>query len=106
MDVVSNDQLETAEQDVQYRLLLFVAGKERNSRLARENIERFCEQHLPGRFEIQVIDVFTDFQKALEYRVLITPATVVVNPPPQVRIAGSLEDTDRICAALSLPAPV
>jgi circadian clock protein KaiB len=86
-----------------YKMILFVVGDERNSRQARENIERFCEKHLQGRSEIEVIDVLVNYKKALECRVLITPALVVLSPPPTVRIAGTLEDASRVRAALCLP---
>jgi circadian clock protein KaiB len=85
-----------------YRMLLFVAGEESNSQAARENLHSFCDQYLPGRAEAEIVDVLANYRRALEWRVLITPALVVLHPAATVRIIGTLEDTARVLAALRL----
>jgi circadian clock protein KaiB len=85
-----------------FRMVLFVAGEESNSQAARKNLHSFCDRYLSGRAEVEIIDVLVDYRKALEWRVLITPALVVLHPLPGARILGTLEDTARILAALQL----
>jgi len=85
---------------VRYVLWLFVAGDETNSCQARENLVRFCERCLQGRYETVIYDVLQDFRPALEHRVLVTPTLIRVSPPPRVTILGNLSDTAKVVAAL------
>lgn len=86
-----------------YQFLLFVAGKEPNSTLARQNLEAFCQAELKGRYEVQVVDVFEDHRLALKHRVLVTPCLVMVTPSPSVMIAGTLRDKEKVHMALRVP---
>ncbi|MBC8264446.1 MAG: circadian clock protein KaiB [Anaerolineales bacterium] len=85
-----------------YILRLFVAGDERHSRQARENLARLCEGRLKGRYELEIVDVLEDFRAALKDGVLVTPALIVVAPPPRVTILGNLSDTQKVLDALRL----
>lgn len=86
-----------------YRLLLFVAGDEPNSRLAKENLARLRESLPEDRCPLEVIDVLEDFRPAVEHKVLITPCLLLLGPSPPVRVVGSLSDTQRLRTALGLP---
>lgn len=90
------------EEQVWYRLILFVAGKEPNSILARHNLETFCNAEFKDRYELQIVDVFQDHRLALEYRVLVTPCLIMLEPEPSVMIAGTLQNTDKVRNALRL----
>jgi circadian clock protein KaiB len=79
-----------------------VAGDEANSRQARANLERLCEEHLLGRVEVEIIDVLKDFRAAVAERVLVTPALIIAAPPPRAVILGNLSDTPRVLAALGI----
>jgi circadian clock protein KaiB len=85
-----------------YRLRLFVAGDERVSRLAKENLAAICEAHLHDRHQLEIIDVLVDFHAALEQNVFVTPALILLVPLPRVTILGSLSDTSKVLAALGL----
>ena len=85
-----------------YRLRLFVAGDEPNSRQARENLVRLCEEHLERRYELEIIDVLEDFRPALQDGVLVTPTLLLVAPPPRVMVLGNLSDTPKALRALRL----
>jgi circadian clock protein KaiB len=86
-----------------YQFLLFVAGKEANSTLARQNLEAFCHAELKDGYELQVVDVFKDHRLALQHRVLVTPCLVMVAPLPSVMIAGTLRDEEKLRTALRVP---
>ncbi|MGB9628830.1 MAG: circadian clock KaiB family protein [Thermodesulfobacteriota bacterium] len=88
---------------VSYHFRLFVAGDEPNSRKAKETIQRFCESRLKGRYRLDVVDVLEDYRSALENNILLAPTLVILAPPPEVKIIGSLNDGRRISEALGLP---
>jgi hypothetical protein len=86
-----------------YRLLLFVAGDEPNSRLAKENLAQLRDSIPEDRCAVEIIDVLEDYRPALEHNVLVTPCLLLLGPAPVVRIVGTLNDTRRVRAALRLP---
>lgn len=83
-----------------YLLRLFVAGGDPNSEKAKAVLYRLCESYLPGHYEIQIIDVYKDYQKAIEYRVIVVPTLIIETPPPVRTIVGSLSDEEKVLAAL------
>ena len=87
---------------VRYHLILFVAGNEPNSVLARKNLEDFCSAELDDLYELQVMNVFEDHRLALAHRVLVTPCLVMLDPQPSVMVAGTLQDKERLRLALRL----
>ena len=90
------------EADQRYRFMLFVAGNEMNSRLALENLRLICETHLKGRYELEVIDVFEDYERAHQERVLVTPALIALLPERRVALLGNLSDTKRVLSSLGV----
>jgi circadian clock protein KaiB len=85
-----------------YRLRLFVAGNEPSSRQARATLERLRATHLRDRCELEVVDVFADYQAAIEHRVLVVPTLRIESPPPVRILIGSLDDEAQVLAALGL----
>jgi len=79
-------------QETAIRYQVFVAGNSPNSCQALHNLRLFCEEHLPDRHQIEVIDVFQEPERAMEESVLLTPLTIKVSPPPILKIIGSLSD--------------
>ena len=87
-----------------YRLRLFVAGDEPNSVRARSVISRVCDSRLRGRYELTIVDVFVDYQAAIDWHVLMVPTLIVEAPPPQRTIVGSFRDEETLLGALGLSA--
>ena len=85
-----------------YVFRLFVAGNESNSTQARKNLARLCEEHLKGRYEIEIVDVLKDAATALKNNVLVTPTLILIKPHPKVTVFGNLSDTRQVLAALRL----
>jgi circadian clock protein KaiB len=85
-----------------YRFILFMAGGEPNSIEARRNLETFCNEQLADRYELQVVNVFEDYSMALKYRILVTPCLVMLEPLPSVMLAGTLQNNEKVRAALRL----
>ena len=78
---------------VTFKFRLFVAGDTQNSADALDNLTALCKAHLAGHYEIEVVDVFRDSQRARADGIRMTPALVKFAPSPEQRIIGTLSDT-------------
>jgi circadian clock protein KaiB len=83
------------------RLLLFVAGDELNSRLARENIQELLAT-TPCDVALEIIDVLENTAQAMEHTVLVTPTLIRLAPAPRVLVIGNLSDLTTVRSALGL----
>lgn len=86
----------------QYRLRLFVAGDEPNSRRARENLAHICEEHVSEPCELEITDVLEDFEIALELGIYVTPALLIEAAGPRVTVFGNLSDINKVLKAMGL----
>lgn len=86
-----------------YLFRLFMAGNGPNSRHALSNLRRLCREHLKGRYTIETVDVVKNFEAAVKDNILITPALILLAPPPRVVVLGNLSDRQRVLLALRLP---
>lgn len=75
-----------------YVIRLFVAGNAPNSRLARQNLERFQASFPDYEFEVEIIDVDTRPELAMENSIFITPTLQILEPAPGGMIYGNLSD--------------
>jgi circadian clock protein KaiB len=90
-----------------YRFRLYVAGSTPNSMEARRNLGALCRRHLPGRYKIEIVDVFRHPARALLDGIYMTPALLKLSPSPVRMIVGSLNGTDALLNGLGLsPAEV
>lgn len=94
----------TKPSGVVFKFRLYVAGDAQNSVEALSNLRELCNQHLLGRHEIEVVDVFLEPKKALADGVLMTPVLVRLAPPPLRKIIGTLSQTKTVMQVLGLPA--
>lgn len=85
-----------------YRFRLFIAGHEPNSRKAKAVLSRLAGEYLKDRCEILVVDVFEDYEAAIQYGVSVVPTLILESPPPVRTIVGSLSDEDKVMTALGL----
>lgn len=85
-----------------WNLRLFIAGDSPKSRLALKNLERMCEKHLPGRYNIEVIDLVQQPQLAKKYQILAIPTLVRELPEPIKRVIGDLSDESKALLNLDL----
>jgi len=88
--------------DVRYRLLLYTADDTHNSMVAVANLRTLCEAHLPGRHEIEVVDVLKHPERALADHITMTPTLIRLAPPPLLRIVGTLSQQNRALQALGV----
>ena len=85
-----------------YRLRLYVAGQTAKSVLALNNLKQICEEHLQGRYEIEVIDLLVSPQLARGDQILALPTLVRRLPEPIKKIIGDLSNKERVLVGLDL----
>jgi circadian clock protein KaiB len=91
-----------AEQEEIWYLRLYVAGQSPKSLRAFANLTTLCEEHLAGRYEIEVIDLVEDPSLARSDDILAIPTLVRRLPEPLRRIIGDLSNTERVLVGLRL----
>jgi circadian clock protein KaiB len=85
-----------------YQLRLYVAGQTPKSVLAFTNLKRICEDHLQGRYEIEIVDLLKNPQLAGGDQILAVPTLVRRLPEPIKKIIGDLSNTERVLVGLDL----
>jgi circadian clock protein KaiB len=85
-----------------YVLRLYVAGLTARSRNAIANITSICEEHLPGRYDLQVIDIYQRPILAREEQIVATPTLVKKLPVPLRRLIGDLSEKEKVLVGLDL----
>ena len=83
-------------------LRLYIAGQTPKSIKAFANLKRICEEHMPGRYRIEVIDLIQNPQLAAGDQILAVPTLVRRMPEPVRRIIGDLSHTDRVLVGLDI----
>ena len=87
---------------VVFDLGLYIAGLSPKSILAIENLRRVCDEYLPGRYRIEVIDLLETPELARAAEIIAVPTLVRRLPLPIRTIIGDLSDTDRVLVGLQL----
>ena len=85
-----------------YILILYVAGQSPKSVNAIANIKKICEEHLQGRYQLEVIDLYQQPQHAPVEQILALPALLRKLPLPLRRIIGDLSNTEQVLVGLDL----
>jgi circadian clock protein KaiB len=83
-------------------LRLYIAGLTSKAVDALDNLKRICEEHLKGRYVIEVIDLLRNPALAEGDQILATPTLVRALPPPMKKIIGNLASGDRVLIGLDL----
>jgi len=83
-------------------LRLYVAGQTRKSLAAFDNLKRICEEHLEGRYRIDVIDLLKNPTLARGDQILALPTLVRKLPQPIKKIIGDLSNTERVLVGLDI----
>lgn len=95
-------QQESKSNNEIWELRLYVAGQTARSAAALANLKQVCEDHLSGRYRIEVIDLLKDPQLARGDQIVATPTVVRKRPEPIRRIVGDLSNADRVRLGLQL----
>ncbi len=103
--VDSSDDFEKAvngSKNEKYVLKLYVSGNSPKSTRAISNIREICEQYLPGRYELEVVDIYQQPELARSEQIVAAPTLIKKLPIPLRRLIGDLTRTERIMVGLDL----
>jgi len=85
-----------------WNLRLYVAGQSPKCVAAVRNLNRFCDEHLPGRYHIEVIDLLENPRLARDDQILAIPTLVRKLPSPLRKFVGDLSNAERMLVGFDL----
>jgi len=94
--------LQNARPRAHYELLLYVAGNTPRSTRAIANVRSLCDEYLPKRHTLEVIDIYQQPSRASEDQIIAAPTLLRRKPRPPKRLIGDLSDRARVVVALNL----
>jgi len=92
----------TKPEDEIWELRLYTAGQTPKSLTALANLQRICDEHLHGKYKIEVIDLMANPRLAKDHQIVAIPTLVRKLPEPLRRGIGDLSDTERALVGLEL----
>ena len=93
---------EGSDQSERWDLRLYVAGQTARAIAAFANLQKICEEHVPGQYRIEVIDLLKHPQLARGDQILAVPTLVRKLPEPVRKIIGDLSNTEKVLVGLDL----
>jgi circadian clock protein KaiB len=85
-----------------YVLRLYISRSTMKSKVALDNIQRVCEEHLKGRYDLEVIDIHDQASLARDEQIVAVPTLIKRLPAPLQRLVGDMSDLDRVLLGLDL----
>jgi len=85
-----------------FKFRLYTADGTQNSAQALANLTALCQTNVPDPYEIEVVDVFREPERARADGIRMTPTLIKVSPAPSCRIVGSLSDTRSVLLTLGI----
>lgn len=89
-------------EDERWLLRLYVAGQTPKSLAAFANLKKICEEHLAGKYEIEIIDLLENPALARDHQILAIPTLVRQLPPPVKKIIGDLSNKEKVLIGLDM----
>ncbi len=86
-----------------YSFVLFIAGNSARSSQAESNLRRMADERLEGGYELAIVDITRDPERAERERILTTPTVLKTRPGTPRKATGDLSDMDKVMLALALP---
>jgi circadian clock protein KaiB len=103
MTVLSNSDVAVTVGSEYWHLKLYIAGQSTKSQNAFANLTRVCEQHLQGRFSIEIIDLALQPSLARTDDILAVPTCIRRLPAPVRTVIGDLSNSDLVVVELNIP---
>ena len=100
--MTAEGELRSQGSDDFYDLRLYLAGQTPRSVAALTNLKRFCEEHLEGKYRIEVIDLVQDPKMARSDQIFAIPTLVRRLPEPVRKIIGDLSNRERVVVGLEI----
>ena len=89
-------------QEERYILRLYITGMTPQSVRAIANVKKICEEHLQGRYELEVVDLYQQPKLAAGEQIIAAPTLIKKLPLPLRRIIGDMSKTERVLVGLDL----
>jgi len=90
------------EKEIKYELRLYIAGQTPKSIIALKNINKYCKEHLAGKYSIEVIDLLKNPQLAEGDQIFAIPTLVRKVPEPIRKIIGDLSNEEKVLVGLNI----
>lgn len=87
-----------------WNLRLYIAGETSRSMAALANLQKICDEHLAGKYHVEVVDLLKNPHLAEGDQILAVPTLVRRLPPPLKKIIGDLSNSQRVLVGLDLRA--
>ena len=81
---------------------LFISGNAPQSVRAILNLKRICEEHLPDRYELEIIDIYKNPLLAKAAQIIAAPTLIKIRPRPSHRLIGDLSDESKVLRGLNI----
>jgi circadian clock protein KaiB len=95
-------QTDSHSPQTKYVLRLYINGSTLKSTLAVKNIKQVCEQHLDGRYNLEIIDILQHVNLARDEQIVAVPTLIKRLPRPLRRLIGDLSDQNKVLLGLDL----
>ncbi len=92
----------TARKKARYILRLYVAGITPRSQEAIRNVTEICEEHLAGRYDLQIVDLYQQPVLAKGEQIVAAPTLIKQLPEPLRKLIGSMADKEKVLVGLDL----
>ncbi len=96
------DEILKERGETEFVLRLFITGATPNSTRAVNNIKMICEEYIPGRYLLEIIDVYQQSSIAEQEQLVALPLLIKKYPSPERRMIGDLSDTNKVLRGLGL----
>src|SRR6476646_1493743 len=90
------------DKEIKYELRLYIAGQTPKSVTALQNVNKYCKEHLEGKYSIEVIDLLKNPQLAEGDQIFAIPTLVRKVPQPIRKIIGDLSNEERVLVGLNI----
>lgn len=85
-----------------YVLRLFVTGNTARARRSVMNLQNFCQRFLPGRYNLEIVDIYQQPSLAKEEQIVAAPTLIRREPLPLRRLVGDFSDQERVASGLDV----
>ena len=94
--------LKNTSSKARYVLRLFITGTTARSTEAISNVRKLCEEYLPGRYDLEVVDIYQQPGQAGDAQIIAAPTLIKDFPAPPKRLIGNLSNREKVIVGLNL----
>ena len=96
------DITESPEKAEKHKFILFVTGMSVKSGNAVVNLRKICDKYIEGGYELEIVDISRNKEKAVEFQIIAIPTLVKIFPEPRRILLGDLSNTEKLLKLLNI----